>query len=393
MDEAPLSDLGPAFMAFGALFLIGLAADSLGRRTRVPRVTVLLLLGILAGPEVIGLVPEAALDLYEELSIVALTMVAFLLGGSLTAERLERHGRAILSVSGSVVVVTVIGVALGLWALGAPPEMALLLGAIATATDPAATQETLRETKAEGGFADTLRGVVAIDDAWGMIVFALAIVGAQGIASGLFEPHHLTAALFEIGGAVALGLVVGLPGAMLTGRLKPGEPTQLEALGLVFLTAGVALWLGVSFLLAGMVAGAVIANRASHHERAFHEIELIERPFLILFFLLAGAAMELSALLAVGGLGLGYVCLRIISRFVGGWIGGRIGGLPERDGWWIGAAMLPQAGVAVGMALIAAQAFPDYAEVILTLTIGTTVVFELIGPMMTSVAVRKAVQG
>ncbi|WGW05023.1 cation:proton antiporter [Tropicibacter oceani] len=390
MEAGGLTQLAPAFTGFGALFLAGLAADTLGRRTRLPRVTLLLLLGIAVGPSALGLIPAAALNLYEALSAVALTMVAFLLGGSLTRDRLSERGRAILCVSGMVVVVTVIGLTLGLMLIGVPPELALLLGAIATATDPAATQETLRETAARGRFADTLRGVVAIDDAWGMIVFALAMVGAQALASGGVETGHVTGALREIGGATVLGVVIGLPGAYLTGRLKPGEPTQLEALGLVFLTAGVALWLNLSFLLAGMVAGAVIANRARHHERAFHEIELIERPFLILFFLLAGAAMELGALWQVGALGLGYVVLRIAARLVGGWIGGRLGGLSAQDSRWIGPALLPQAGVAVGMALIAAQSFPAHAETILTLTIGTTVVFELIGPLATAQAVRRA---
>lgn len=389
MTGASLSDLGPGFAAFGGLFLAGLAADFLGRHTRLPRVSLLLIMGVLAGPSVLTLVPQAALALYDELSVVALTLVAFLLGGALTRDRIAAHGRAILSVSALVVLGTLAGVALGLAALGYPVELALVIGAIATATDPAATQETLRESGARGPFADTLRGVVAIDDAWGMIVFALALVLAQAQATGAVELQHIAAALWEIGGAVALGLAIGLPGAYLTGRLKPGEPTQLEALGLVFLTAGLALWLDVSFLLAGMVAGALISNLARHHDRAFHEIELIERPFLILFFLLAGASMDLPALWAVGGLGLAYLGLRILSRLLAGWIGGRLGGLEATQARWIGAALLPQAGVAVGMALVAAQALPRHADTILTLTIGTTVVFELIGPMATAWAVRR----
>lgn len=382
-------DHSPVFIALGALFLSGLAADSLGRRTRMPRVTLLLLMGVLAGPSGLALLPQAAAGWYEPLSILALSMVAFLLGSALRRDKVAAHGRAILMVSVAIVLTTVVVVTAGLWVIGVPLELALILGAIATATAPAATDETLRQVGATGGFADTIRGIVAIDDAWGMVVFALVIVTAQAMANGGFDPHHLQQVLWEVGGAVLLGLALGWPAALLTGRLSPGEPTQLEALGLVFLSAGLALWLGVSFLIAGMVAGAVIANRAHHHERAFHEIEWIERPFLILFFVLAGAAMEIDMLAALGWVGAAYVVLRIVSRLAGGWLGAALGGMAPVERRWIGPALLPQAGVAVGMALVAATAMPALAETILTLTIGTTVVFEMIGPVATMLAVRR----
>ena len=114
--------------------------------------------------------------------------------------------------------------------------------------------------------------------------------------------------------------------------------------------------------------------------RAFHEIKHFQWPFMILFFILAGASLDVGALRNVGLLGLGYVVLRIISRIIGGWIGAFIGGAPPEYRPWFGIALLPQAGVALGMALIAAEEFPAYAQAILTVTIGTTVVFQLLGP-------------
>ncbi len=381
--------LATVFMLLGGLFLCGLAADVLGRRSRVPRVTLLLLIGLAAGPSGLALIPESAAEWYAPLSVLALTMVAFLLGAALRRDKLAARGRAILSVSGAIVLVTVAVVATGLRATGLPLDLCLLLGAIATATAPAATQETLRDAGAEGPFADTIRGVVAVDDAWGMMVFAVMLVVAEALATGTPGAHHLWEALRETGGALVLGAALGLPAAYLSGRIKPGEPTQLEALGFVFLAAGLALWLEVSFLLTGMTAGAIVANLARHHERPFDEIEHAERPFLILFFLLAGAAMEVEALAALGGIGLAYVALRVIARLAGGALGGWLGGLPPRERRWIGPALLAQAGVAVGMALIAAEALPAHAETLLTLTIGTTVVFELIGPFALVWAVRR----
>ncbi|MDZ7709078.1 MAG: cation:proton antiporter [Roseovarius sp.] len=380
--------MAPLLIALGTLFLAGLAADAIGQRTRLPRVTLLLACGIAVGGSGLDLLPQEVQALYDVLSTVALTMVAFLLGNSLTLGTLQRHGRAILSVSLMIVLATVALVAAGLWLLGVPAPVAILLGAIATATDPAATQDALRQSGARGPFAERLRGIVAIDDAWGLLAFSLAVVVAGGMTGGM-EWSHLGHALWEIGGALGLGLLIGLPAAYLTGRLAPGEPQMTEALGVVFLTAGLAMEAEVSFLLAGMTAGAVVANRASHHERAFHEIEHIQWPFMILFFVLAGATLDLGRVAALGGVVAACVGLRIAGRLAGGWIGGTLAGAPAAHRAWYGVALLPQAGVAVGMALIAAREFPAHADLILGLTIATTVIFEVIGPLATVLAVRR----
>jgi Kef-type K+ transport system membrane component KefB len=133
----------------------------------------------------------------------------------------------------------------------------------------------------------------------------------------------------------------------------------------------------------------LIANLARHHERAFHEIEHLQWPFMVLFFLLAGARLDLSLLAGIGFVGGLFILLRSAARVAGGWIGGRLAGVPVLERNWCGAALLPQAGVAVGMALIAAREFPQHGEMILTITIGSTVVFELIGPVMTLLAIRR----
>lgn len=382
-------DLATTLLTLGALFLAGLVADQIGRRLPLPRVTLLLGAGMLAGGAGLDLIPHEAQVWYEFLSISALTMVAFLLGGALTKKNLRAHGRAILAISLAIVAVTVGLVGLGLWLLGLEPGLALLAGAIASATAPAATQDALRQSGREGAFVDTLKGIVAIDDAWGLLVFSLAVVGASQLA-GAADASTLPLAAWEIGGAILVGAAIGLPAAILTGRLTPGEPLQTEALGLVFLTAGIAISLGVSFLLAGMTAGAIIANRARHHARAFHEIEGIQWPFMVLFFLLAGASLEFESLAGLGLTGAAYIVLRIAARILGGWIGAAFGGAPRPERPWFGLALLPQAGVAIGMALVAGERFPAWADTLMALTISTTVAFELFGPAATIFAVRRA---
>lgn len=374
-------------IALGGLLLVGLVTDEIGRRTRLPRVTLLILFGLAAGPAGLDMLPSAFQDWYEFLASLALTMIAFLLGGRLSLSALRSYGKAILAVSLAVVVTTAGLVAIGLVATGTPIILALLLAGTATATDPAATQDVVRQARAKGPFTDTLLGIVAVDDAWGLIAFSLLLVLARAIA-GDGGAAILMHGLWEIGGALAVGAAVGLPAAFLTGRLQRGEPIQAEALGVVFLCAGLAIWLGVSFLLSGMVAGAIVANLAKHHRRPFHEIEHIEWPFMVLFFVLAGASLRLEGLNTIWGIGIAYIVLRTVSRVAGGWIGGLLASLPVLDRRWIGFALVPQAGVALGMALVASTYFPELEETLLAVTIGTVIVFEVAGPILTLLALR-----
>ena len=380
-------ELHLVFLVLGGLLLIGVLADEVGRRTRLPRVSLLIVLGIAVGPSGFDLLPPAFQNLFEFLASAALTMVAFLLGGRLSMATLRSHGKTILTVSAAAVILTALIVGIGLIVVGTPVVVALLLAGIATATAPAATQDVVRQIRAEGPFTDTLLGIVAIDDAWGLIVFSLLLLTARAVI-GDGPVQILQTGLWEIGGAVAIGAAVGLPAASLTGRLHAGEPIQAEALGVVFLCAGLAIWLDVSFLLAGIIAGALVANLAKHHTRPFHEIEHIEWPFMVVFFVLAGASLDLGALKGIGVIGVAYLVLRTLGRVLGGWTGAVLANAPVPHRRWIGFALTPQAGVALGMALVAANEIPALGTTLLAATVSTTIVFELFGPFLTQAALR-----
>lgn len=387
-----MEDSGPLFITLGATFLLGLAADAVGRRTRLPRVTLLLLLGFLIGPGCLDLLPEGRETLFTLAANVALTMVGFLLGDRVGKIVKKGGGKEMLAISISVVVMTVAAVSLALFLAGLPIEIALLLGGIATATDPAATSDVVRESGAgKGRFAGLLLAIVAVDDAWGLLAFSLILSAAQIITgNGAEVGSLLLGGLVEIVLALGIGGALGIVMALLTGRISPGEPTRLEATGFVFLIAGISLLLDFSFILAAMVMGTVVALRAKHHKQPFHEIERLELPFLILFFVLAGAALELDSITTVGFAGGCYVVARVLGRIAGGWIGGRIARSDKVVRRWIGASMMPQAGVAIGMALLAAEKFPEFADTMLQVTIGTTVLFEVTGPILTRMALDRA---
>ena len=377
-----ISESGILLM-FGGLFLLGLVADLTGRHTPIPRVTLLLVSGFIIGPSVLDWLPSYTVDFFPILTDVALTMVGFLLGQRLTRQNLSELGTSVLSVAAGVVVCTVILVAVSLILIGVRLEIALLLAGIATATAPAATYDVVQETRSRGPFTNTLLGVVAIDDVWGLLIFSLLLAVVQAIVGDGSVINIISHSAWEIIGALLLGIVLGVPLALLTGRISPGESTHAEAIGTVFLCAGLSVWLGVSHILSAIVAGTVIANLIKHRCALFHVIEAIEWPFLILFFLLAGASLHVDSLTEIGWMGLVYMVFRVLGRLIGSRIGGRLDSTDPLTRKWIGLALTPQAGVAIGMALMAGQKFPEFNDVILPVVLATTVIFELTGPVIT----------
>ncbi|MBW2245148.1 MAG: cation:proton antiporter [Deltaproteobacteria bacterium] len=380
-------------ISLGCIFLAALAFDAIGRRTRLPRVTLLLVFGFAIGPSGLDALPEMTGAWFPAVADIALLMIGFLLGGRLTRSELRERGRLVIGFSVVVVTITFAVMALGLFAIGVTPVVVgLLLAAIATATDPAAVMDVVHGTRAKTPFARALLAIVAIDDVWGLIIFSVALaVGllVQGDAAAAVVMH----AAWDLGGALLLGVGLGIPMAYLTGRVDPGEPSLFEALGLVFLCGGLARWLDVSFLLSAVALGTTVTNLARHHIRPFHAIEGIEWPFMILFFVLAGAALDLSALAHIGPWFTAYIVLRIAGRLAGGWLGGC---LPPADAnlrRWMGIALLPQAGVALGMALVASQRFPEAGEVVLPVIIASTIFFEVLGPIATRFALDRTAAG
>lgn len=382
-------DGGWQLAVLGLLMLGGYAADLLGRHTHVPRVTLLLLLGLLAGPEVLGLAPPEVRAWFPMVTHMALAIVGFLLGESFAGKHLKQGGKAAVIISLAVVCVTATVVFAALVSVGVPSVLALLLAGIAPATAPAATLDVVRESNAKGPLTDTLLEVVAIDDAWGVMLFSLLLVIASHLSGQEAGGGELLVGLWEVLGAGLLGALLAVPMAWVTGREGRGEPTLVEAVGFVFLCGGLAELLDVSYLLACIVLGATLANRARHYTRPFHAIERVREPFLIVFFVLAGFELDLAAAAALSVAGGVYVVARAFGKVCGGAVGARLAGAPPALRDHIGWCLLPQAGVALGLALLAAERVPEAAPA-LQVIIASTVLFEIVGPMATVRALRRA---
>lgn len=378
----------------GALLLLGLLTTTLAQRTLLPRVTLLLLFGALIGGEGFDLIPDSFLRHFNLIAEITLIMVGFLIGGKLTIAQLKQSAREVFWISAVAALVTAALVAGLLVLVGVSLNLAILLGCIASATAPAALLDVVGEIERQRGqpsrAGQLLLSIVAIDDFWALLLFALGLSAVTAINGGGMDAHFFSHAAWEIFAALALGLAIGIPAAFLTGRASPGQPMLVEALGIVFLCGGLAIWLEVSYLIAAMTVGATIANLASHHDYPFHAIEDIESPFMVIFFILAGSTLELAALQALGVMGLVYLLGRSVGKYLGAWLGARIAASDTGVRRWLGMALLPQAGVPIGMALVAANQFPEYRQVLLSVVVSSTVLFDIVGPLLARLAITRA---
>ncbi|NQS99851.1 MAG: cation:proton antiporter, partial [Candidatus Omnitrophica bacterium] len=275
-----------------------------------------------------------------------------------------------------------------------PFYVALLFGAISSATAPAATMMIVREYKAKGSFTETLLGIVAIDDAWCLMIFAVSFAIAKAVSLSVTSNALIFQAvlhsILEIGGAFVLGGALALILTYLSRFVITPAELLIYTLGFVFLNTGLALYLNFSVLLANMFLAAVLVNVHQVSFKFFESLRTIDSPLYLLFFVLAGANLEIGLLKGIGLLGLTYIVFRSLGKIGGAYLGGVIASVPERMKKYIGLTLLPQAGVALGVALIAKAEFPQFGGMIFSTIIATTVIFEIVGPILTRIGLKKA---
>ncbi len=381
-------------LSLGIIFLSGYTVLKLINLLKVPAVTGDLLLGIIIGEEILNLVSPHILSASSFISNLVLGMIAFTIGQNFSMERFRKLGRSIILISimeaaGAWITVTLVFYFL----LGKELYISLLFGAIASATAPAATVMVIREYRAKGVFTNILLGVVAIDDAWCLMIFSISLAAARALAvhvGGSFLLTSLGKAIIEIFGALALGTAAGIAFNKFSSSVKSSVGAQIYTLGFILTVIGLAIHLKFSILLSSMALGATLVNMKGANQRYFESIRSIESPLYLLFFVLAGANLELASLKHIGLIGLTYLVARVIGKAVGAAVGGLLAGAPANVRKYMGFALVPQAGVALGVALIAKADFPKFGGMIFDTIVATTVVYELVGPILTKFALTKA---
>ncbi|MGK7889916.1 MAG: cation:proton antiporter [Leptolyngbyaceae cyanobacterium] len=374
----------PNIFVLGLFLMFGGSAYTLAPALRLPRATLLVVAGIIVGPSVLDWVPEAIVELFPTISYISLSMIAFRVGEAFVNFDLLKEGPRVFAISLSKTVISAGLVFAIAYLIQGDLILAMLLAGLAPASAPSATLDVISETKAKGPLTDTIVRVLALDNVLGVILFTVLLIAAETLTGQGEIQGEVVKGAWEIGGAMVLGLAIGWLMARLTGRLRAGKVSLLQITGFVFLCAGLAYQIHVSYLLACIFLGATVAkNRAQPKKNIFATVEDISEPFLVIFFLLAGCELDLMAVQTLGLIGVAYVLARCLGFVIGGGLASRLIGAAAPVQKHIGWSLFPQAGVALGLAVVTLERFPEIGEVLVSVIVSTTVIFELFGPTVT----------
>lgn len=368
-------------LALGIMLLLGFASTRITKRLGLPNVSGYIVCGILIGPHLLGVIPQQTVDDMGFVSDIALAFIAFGVGRFFKKETLRATGSAVLLITvleALLAGVLVTAVMVGLFRMDW--NLALLLGAIATATAPASTMMTINQYKARGEFVDVLLQVVALDDVVCLMVFSLAsgIVSAQSDGVVTFSDVALPL-LYNVAG-IGLGALFGL----LLARMLPPSRTRdnrlILAIAMLLCLSGICAAVDISPLLSCMVLGAVYINVTSD-KKLFKQINRFTPPIMILFFVVSGMKLDIRVLASFGLVGVVYFLVRIMGKYLGAYMGCAMTGRDKKIRRWLGAALVPQAGVAIGLAYLAERILPpEIGSVLVTVILASSVLYELIGP-------------
>lgn len=379
-------------LSMAAAIALGLLLTRIAKKINLPNVTAYLVAGLAVGPYCLNLFDQDALAGVAQITSVALGFIAFSIGGEFKWESLKRVGTkaVIITLFQALAALALVDIVLLVFGFDVP--LSITLGAIATATAPAATLMVVRQYRAQGTMTNTLLSVVAMDDAIGLAAFSISLAIAQSLTSGAAPTLYnmLISPLLEI----MLSLVVGgLLGALLSFLMRffRSRANRLSLM-LAAVLAGVALadGYGLSSLLTCMAIGAAMVNLRDDSEMLVEIIDRWTPPLFTLFFVISGAELDLHVLSTVGILGLLYILARSLGKYFGARVGASVVKSEPKIRKYLGLTLLPQAGVAIGMAQVVITKLPEYGAEIRAVVLCATLVYELIGPVITRIALERS---
>jgi Kef-type K+ transport system membrane component KefB len=346
-------------------------------------------MGLVIGPSLLGILTRPMLEDVRLVNDIALGLILFAIGGVFQLERFRIIGRRIFFLTLAESFGAMLLVFLGALGLGTPFMLALLLGVVAIATAPAATLLVLREYNSKGPVTDYVLSIVALNNMICVVLFSMAFAGVH-----IVQGHGVVTALWlpakEIAGALVIGGVIGAILSYWENHIDDLPEMLMAIIGGILVATGAALTIGISPLLPAMVAGAVTANFSQMHRLVHVELRQAEQPFYIAFFVLSGAALHIEYLPHLGLLGMTYLILRVAGKYFGIYIAAKPLKAPETVRNNVGMALVPQAGVAIGLARSAYLAYPEFGRTILQVILATVIVYETVGPLLTRWAIFRA---
>jgi len=375
-----------AFMLMG-----GFLMTRITKQLKLPNVTAYIIAGILLGPWCLDLIPQDFIGGTDFLPDIALAFIAFSTGEFFRLETLKKNGiRVIVITVMEAVMAAVLVFLLTFGILRLNLAFSIVLSALATATAPASTIMTIRQTGAKGDFVDTLLQVVALDDVVGLVLYSVAIsIAVASLSGGGFQLSGVIYPLLKNLLAMFLGTVFGLLLVVFNSQRRSADNRLIIAIALLFGYCGVCALLDISPLLGCMLMGTVYVN-VSDDEKLFLQLNYFSPPLLLMFFVRSGLSFDLGSLLSQSGtigrvpllmIGVLYFLVRIAGKYFGAWLGCAATGKGEKVRDYLGLALIPQAGVAIGLAALGARTIGGaMGKALETIILSSSVLYELIGP-------------
>ncbi len=382
--------------SIGLILLLALLAGHLVRVVRVPEVTGYLLAGVVLGPSALGWLSEENLGALAVLSEVALGLILFSVGSVFEFSLFRRIGRQVVVITAIESAFAAFLVAGGALWLGQSWRVALLLGTIAMATAPASTLMVVRECDSAGPLTDNLLGIIAVNNLLCITTYGLvtAIIdinsGMPGLTTGDMLYRSTFWFVWQLAGSAALGYLVGVLLATWSSHVTESGEMLILLAGSILLSVGLSRVLNLSPLVASLAVGATMVNLAHRSRHLFATLSNTDPPFYAMFFVIAGAELDLATVPSMGWLGLVYVTGRAAGKLAGARLATWRLGLDIVVQRFLGLSLLAQAGLAVGLTLAVARHYPEYASVVTTVVLASVAVFEVIGPSSTRFALVRA---
>ena len=374
------------------MILSGMGCARLMKQVKLPNVTGYLVAGLLIGPSVFGIIPEDIIADFTVICEVALGFIAFSIGNEFKISYFKKVGITPIVIATFESLFAVIFVFVALVLFGYEVPFSLVLASIAAATAPAATIMVINQYKAKGIVSSTLLSVVAIDDATALFFFSISVAIAQSIMNpaSVTLASVIAAPLWEIGGALVVGGLLGLLfNVPLRWFKKDGNRLAL-VIAFIFAGVGIAGEFGFSSLLLCMALGAMFANLSPELDPVMEIVNGFTPPVFLLFFVCSGAELKLSVLSSVGIIGAIYIIVRVLGKLAGASFGAAICKADPMVKKYLGLSLIPQAGVAIGLSLVATQVVPEYGAEIRAIILCGTLIYELVGPGITKFSLIKA---
>jgi Kef-type K+ transport system membrane component KefB len=383
-----------SLLGIGIAIIVGFVGGKLIGLLKVPSVAGYIIAGVILGKSFLGILTTDFIDQTSMVSDIALAIIAFSIGGELVVSKLKEIGIRVFFIALSEGVLAFAFVFFSMRLLNQSIAASLLLGAVASATAPAATVMVLSELRCKGPLTSTLIAVVAIDDVICLMIYAVASAIAKVmIAHG--ETIHwskvLIGPLYEIGGSVLLGIVVGGILVLLLRKFNTNNEVFTLVVVALFATIGLANILELSTLLCNMTVGIMISNLSARRLRVFSVLDSVSAPIYIAFFVLAGARLDISLLLQVGIVGIVYTIARMAGKITGASLMATVTKADPAVKKFLGFGLLSQIGVAVGLAIVISHEFSGtgIGDLVITVLLATTIITEIVGPLLTKMAVIK----